>query len=98
MSGIGAGGHDVREVLGSRIVVCRVNGSLYAYRDGCPACGSEMKAATLVDSSLVCPACARRYDVRLAGRASDGGDGHMVPVPLLENESGVSVALAAARA
>jgi Fe-S cluster biogenesis protein NfuA/nitrite reductase/ring-hydroxylating ferredoxin subunit len=83
----------VREVGGARLVLCRVGGQLYAYRDACPACDAALGHARLTGSVLACPACGRRYDVRLAGRSLDERDVHLAPVPLLERETGVEIAL-----
>lgn len=88
----------VREVAGSRLVLCRVDQRLYAYRDACPGCGSALGKGRLVAAVLTCPACERPYDVRLAGRSLDSEDLHLAPVPLLERETGVEVALGGAAA
>jgi Fe-S cluster biogenesis protein NfuA/nitrite reductase/ring-hydroxylating ferredoxin subunit len=87
-----------REVTGERIVLCRLDETLYAYRDGCAACGSALAQGTLDGSLLGCPACGQRFDVRLAGRALERPDVHLVPLPLLEDESGVRIALGEAHA
>jgi len=87
-----------REVTGERIVLCRLDQTLYAYRDGCAACGSALSEGTLDGSLLGCPSCGQRFDVRLAGRALERPDVHLVPVPLLEDESGVRIALGEAHA
>lgn len=73
-------------VDGSAIVVWRLGETLYAYRDGCPACGAELASGGLADTVLTCPGCGTRYDVRLAGRGLDGTD-HLDPVPLLADDS-----------
>ena len=87
-----------REVIGERIVLCRLDETLYAYRDGCAACGSALAQGTLDGALLGCPSCGQRFDVRLAGRALERPDVHLVPVPLLEDDSGVRIALGEAHA
>lgn len=87
-----------REVTGERIVLCRLDETLYAYRDGCAACGSALADGTLDGFLLGCPSCGQRFDVRRAGRALERPGVHLVPVPLLEDESGVRIALGEARA
>jgi len=82
------------EAMGSRIVLCRVEGQLYAYRDSCPACGSAMGGGNVTGSLLVCPSCDRNYDPRLAGRSTESGGLYLEPVPLLEDQDGVRVAIA----
>jgi nitrite reductase/ring-hydroxylating ferredoxin subunit len=86
------------EVQGLRLVVCSVGGALYAYRDTCAACGSRIVAGDLQGQLLTCPSCGQRYDLRLAGRASDGGPLHLDPLPLLADSTGVRVALPAGAA
>jgi Fe-S cluster biogenesis protein NfuA/nitrite reductase/ring-hydroxylating ferredoxin subunit len=82
-----------REVDGGRIVLCRVGEDVYAYRDGCAACGAPLAGGRLDGHLLACPSCERRYDVRLAGRAMGSPDVHLVPVPLLADGGGIQVAL-----
>jgi Fe-S cluster biogenesis protein NfuA/nitrite reductase/ring-hydroxylating ferredoxin subunit len=83
------------EAMGSRIVLCRIDGQLYAYRDACPACGSAMGGGNVTHSLVVCPSCNRNYDPRLAGRSTESRGLHLEPVPLLEDQDGVRVAVAA---
>lgn len=85
---------SVHRIDGARVLVCRVDGRLYAYRDGCPGCGAELEKAPLAGGRLECPGCARRFDIRHAGRAvdSDGAE-PLVPVPLLEGVNGARLAL-----
>jgi Fe-S cluster biogenesis protein NfuA/nitrite reductase/ring-hydroxylating ferredoxin subunit len=86
------------EVAGTRILLCRLEGRLYAYRDACPGCGSSLTRGRVVGVALTCPTCSRRYDVRRAGRALGNEDLHLAPIPLLERETGVEVALGGATA
>lgn len=83
------------DAMGSRIVLCRLDGQLYAYRDSCPACGSSMDTGSVSGSMLVCPSCGRSYDARLAGRSEESRELHLEPVPLLEDRDGVKVIVAA---
>jgi Fe-S cluster biogenesis protein NfuA/nitrite reductase/ring-hydroxylating ferredoxin subunit len=78
---------------GTRVLVCSVRGTLYAYRDACAACAASLADASVVGSELTCPACSARYDVRLAGKAVDGAEGHLDPLPLLADSKGVRVAI-----
>jgi Fe-S cluster biogenesis protein NfuA/nitrite reductase/ring-hydroxylating ferredoxin subunit len=78
---------------GASVLVCSVRGTLYAYRDACAACGSSLAGGTLERELLTCPACAARYDVRLAGKALDDPAAHLDPLPLLADSRGVRVAL-----
>lgn len=83
-------------VNGSQLVILRVGQQLYAYRDGCPSCGGSIVGARLRGDMLDCPGCGRGYDVRHAGRAAGEAPG-LDPVPLLQDQSGVRVAVGALR-
>jgi Fe-S cluster biogenesis protein NfuA/nitrite reductase/ring-hydroxylating ferredoxin subunit len=75
------------------VIVCSVRGTLYAYRDGCAACGSSLADGTLEREQLGCPGCGARYNVRLAGRGLDDPALHLQPLPLLTDSAGVHVAV-----
>jgi Fe-S cluster biogenesis protein NfuA/nitrite reductase/ring-hydroxylating ferredoxin subunit len=79
---------------GLAVCVCAVRGTLYAYRDACPACGSSLGEGTLDREVLAC-GCGARYDVTRAGRGL-GAPGHLDPLPLLADSQGVRVAVPAA--
>lgn len=83
------------EAMGTRIVLCRIDGQLFAYRDVCPACGSSMGEGGIDGALLVCPSCSVNFDLRLAGRSMESRALHLDPVPLLEDRDGVRVAVAA---
>jgi Fe-S cluster biogenesis protein NfuA/nitrite reductase/ring-hydroxylating ferredoxin subunit len=86
----------VEDVGGERILFARLHGSTYAYRARCPGCGASLEDATLAGAELACAACARHYDVRVAGRAVDDAALHLDPVPLLaDGDGGMKVALGA---
>jgi Fe-S cluster biogenesis protein NfuA/nitrite reductase/ring-hydroxylating ferredoxin subunit len=85
-------------------VVCNVAGSLYAYTDRCPLCGSGLTGAKLVGTLLACPGCGQRYDVVRAGRGFGDSDEvapsstagvHLDPLPLLAENGGVRIAVPA---
>jgi Fe-S cluster biogenesis protein NfuA/nitrite reductase/ring-hydroxylating ferredoxin subunit len=86
----------VRAVAGEDVLFAALDGVPYAYRPGCPACGDPLRAAALHGAELECPGCARRYDVRHAGRCPSDAALHLEPVPLLVDGDGlVKVALGA---
>ncbi|MFE9258086.1 NifU family protein [Streptomyces sp. NPDC006879] len=89
-----SGESAVRDVAGLPVLLIRTRTGLYAYRDRCPGCGSRLGGGKLLPEDdparLRCPVCTAEYDVRLAGR---GERGHLEPVPLLENDHVVKVAL-----
>jgi Fe-S cluster biogenesis protein NfuA/nitrite reductase/ring-hydroxylating ferredoxin subunit len=80
-------------VAGKRLVVCRLEGKLYAYRNNCPACNMPFDAGALEEGLLRCP-LGHRYDVRHAGRCAEIPTAHLDPFPLLFEEGMVRVALA----
>src|SRR2546427_343583 len=90
---MGPGEMRALQVAGQRLVVCSISGALYAYRDTCAACGSRIDAGGLEGQHLTCPSCGQRYDLRLAGRASDGSPLQLDPLPLLADATGVRIAL-----
>ncbi len=77
------------------ITVCNVDGSLYAYRDRCAACGGVLEGARLDGSTLSCPTCRERFDVHLAGRGETRPGLHLAPLPLLSGDGAVHIALPA---
>ncbi len=86
--------HPVTAAAGDlTVLICAVRGTLYAYRDACPGCGSSLAAGRLDREELTCPACRARYNVRLAGQGLDESGLHLDPLPLLSDSHGVRVAL-----
>lgn len=81
------------EVQGARVLVCSANGNLYAYRNRCPSCHSSLDGGSLRGERLTCGGCSETYDVRLAGRSTNGSGLHLDPLPLLVAETGVRVAI-----
>jgi len=82
------------DAAGLPVLLCAVRGTLYAYRDACPACGSSLGGGGLERELLTCR-CGARYDVCRAGRGLDGADRHLDPLPLLSDSQGVRVAVPA---
>jgi Fe-S cluster biogenesis protein NfuA/nitrite reductase/ring-hydroxylating ferredoxin subunit len=78
---------------GVAVVVCSVRGTLYAYRDACPACGSSLADGRLDREVLTCPGCGVQYNVRLAGKSTADPAVHLDPLPLLADSQGVRVAI-----
>jgi Fe-S cluster biogenesis protein NfuA/nitrite reductase/ring-hydroxylating ferredoxin subunit len=95
LSGLPPGAALGVQVEGVPLAVCRVDGRLYAYRDGCPECGSALAGGRLDGPTLTCPGCGDRYDVQLAGRGAgvNGDTPHLDPVPLVGDDRQATVAL-----
>jgi Fe-S cluster biogenesis protein NfuA/nitrite reductase/ring-hydroxylating ferredoxin subunit len=78
---------------GVAVVVCSVRGTLYAYRDACPACDSSLAEGRLDREVLTCPGCGAQYNARLAGKSTADPAVHLDPLPLLADSQGVRVAI-----
>ena len=75
-----------------RLVICKVSGTLYAYRNRCPACNMPLDTGSFEGGFLSC-ALNHRYDVVHAGRCAAIPSAHLDPLPLLVQENVVKVAL-----
>jgi Fe-S cluster biogenesis protein NfuA/nitrite reductase/ring-hydroxylating ferredoxin subunit len=83
---LSGGGTLLKEVSGEPVLFAKLGDDFYAYRHLCPGCGVSLEEGILEGAELECPACARRYDVRLAGRCLEDPQLHLDPLPLLVNE------------
>lgn len=81
------------QLAGAALFVANLDGTLVAYLDTCPSCGSALTDGTLDGDVLACAGCGRGYDVRLAGRALADDGAHLSPLPLLPEQAGWKVAL-----
>jgi len=93
--------HRVR-VEGLDLVLCRLLSGVYAYRDCCPACAASFEGAGLQRSPatpgsavLTCRCCGAHFDIRKAGVDMDQPPRHLEPIPLLERDGVVEVAVRA---
>lgn len=85
-----------RQVAGRSVLFLRIGGILYAYGNTCPGCHRSLDTAQIDRTVLTCPHCAQAFDVVRAGRGLDtDADVHLDPVPLLEDEGRVKIALPA---
>ncbi len=80
---------------GLPIVLCSVRGTLYAYQDGCAACGAALGEGRLDREVLTCQ-CGATYDVSRAGRGLSDTTVHLNPLPLVTDSQGIRVAVPAA--
>jgi Fe-S cluster biogenesis protein NfuA/nitrite reductase/ring-hydroxylating ferredoxin subunit len=94
-------------VAGTTVLACRVGDRLFAYHDRCGSCGESLAGAALHrrlgsggdDAVLRCPRCHAHFDVVHAGACVDGNghaDAHLDPIPLLERDGVLSLAVAEA--
>jgi Fe-S cluster biogenesis protein NfuA/nitrite reductase/ring-hydroxylating ferredoxin subunit len=81
------------EINGAKVLLCRAGTAWYAYRDSCPSCGSSLTSEALRDDLLGCAVCDHHYDVRRAGACVDAAELHLDPLPLLQEDGRVKVAV-----
>jgi Fe-S cluster biogenesis protein NfuA/nitrite reductase/ring-hydroxylating ferredoxin subunit len=93
VAGLLPGERRVVEAAGIPLLVCSAQGSLYAYRNACAACGAGLGEAPLAGPRLACAACGQRFDVTRAGRGLDDEGLHLEPLPLLVDGGEVRVAV-----
>ena len=77
------------------LVVANVDGDLLAYRNACAACGAGLADAQLEGGTLSCAACSHSFELRLAGRSTEGSGLQLAPVPLLREGGEIRVVVAA---
>lgn len=96
MSSLVVDSFQVVDVLGQGVLLCRLNGTFYAYGGECPGCGNSLESAALKGSTLSCRQCGNSFDIMRAGRCLDQPSLHMEPYPLLEQAGKVKIALPSA--
>jgi Fe-S cluster biogenesis protein NfuA/nitrite reductase/ring-hydroxylating ferredoxin subunit len=93
--GLGVDQIVATDVEGNGLVIANVDGTLLAYHNRCAACnGEELDRGELTAGALACPACGRSYFLPRAGRSLDGDDLQLDPIPLLQEQGRIRVALA----
>ena len=81
------------EVGGLAVALARTGAGIYAYLDACPVCDSSLADAALDGRALRCPGCTAGFDVEAAGRGLDGTTAHLAPLPLLQRDGEVELAV-----
>ena len=90
-----------RQVAGLDVVLCRLGSALYAYRDVCGACGEAIAGAPVerrlgsgtAAAVLTCRSCHAHFAVQQAGRGLDDTNAHLAPLPLLERDGIIEIAV-----
>ncbi|HWF35674.1 MAG TPA: NifU family protein [Solirubrobacteraceae bacterium] len=94
VSSIGLAQLVATDVEGTGLVIANVDGTLLAYHNHCAACNGALDRGELADGALACPECGRSYFLPRAGRSLDGENLQLEPVPLLQEQGRIRVALA----
>jgi Fe-S cluster biogenesis protein NfuA len=83
------------DLEGRTVLMARLGETYYAYAERCPSCDQSLtgEPAALDGDVLTGGSCGVRYDARLAGRAIDRPRLHLEPLPLLDDVSGIRIAL-----
>jgi Fe-S cluster biogenesis protein NfuA/nitrite reductase/ring-hydroxylating ferredoxin subunit len=94
VSGLGLEQIVATDVEGNGLVIANVDGTLLAYHNRCAACGGALDRGELAGGALACPECGRSYFLPRAGRSLDGENLQLEPIPLLQEQGRIRVALA----
>ncbi|WP_020500149.1 NifU family protein [Sciscionella marina] len=82
-------------VGGVEVLLCHLGSTMYAYRDRCGQCGQRLGQVgiPIETGTLTCPQCGTGFDVRKAGIAEFEAGVHLDPLPLLESDGQLEIAL-----
>lgn len=91
----------IETIHDTAVLLCRLDGTVFAFLDRCARCESSLSGAALSrrlgaavgEAVLRCPACRAHYDVRRAGACLDEDGLHLDPLPLLTADGVSSVAV-----
>jgi Fe-S cluster biogenesis protein NfuA/nitrite reductase/ring-hydroxylating ferredoxin subunit len=89
---LGIGAMTQAPVGGVPLLLANVGGTLLAFRNACASCGGPLHRAELEGGLITCLGCSTQFELPLAGRAL-GEDIQLSPVPLLEEDGRVRVAV-----
>jgi len=80
------------EVEGMRILLCNLEGEVYAYRNACPGSVLPLEMGELKGHTLNCPWHNCLYDIR-TGKRLDGGTGRLQVIPAAIRDGMIQLAL-----
>jgi Fe-S cluster biogenesis protein NfuA/nitrite reductase/ring-hydroxylating ferredoxin subunit len=80
------------DVQGASVVVCKVSDTWYAYQNNCPACNMPLSTGILEGGLISCK-LGHRYDVQKAGKCTDDEILHLNPIPLIEQDGVLKIAV-----
>jgi len=81
------------DVEGVPVLFLHSGEELYAYRNQCARCSNALNTATLQWPLLTCFSCGQQYDVLRAGRALEGGEQNLEPLPLVLEKDRLRLAI-----
>ncbi len=80
------------EAEGMHILLCNLEGKVYAYRNACPGSILPLDVGQLKEYTLLCPWHNCVYDIR-TGKRLDGGTGHLQVIPAAIRDGMIQLAL-----
>lgn len=80
------------EAEGARILLCNLDGEVYAYRNACPGSVLPLDVGQLKGYTLLCPWHNCVYDIR-TGKRLDGGTGRLQVIPVAVRDGMIQLAL-----
>jgi nitrite reductase/ring-hydroxylating ferredoxin subunit len=75
------------------LIVCRIGGEFYAYRNGCAEGDRPLDDALFESPMLTCTCHGYSYDLRLRGSCVERPELHLEPLPVIVEDEKVKVAL-----
>jgi toluene monooxygenase system ferredoxin subunit len=84
------------DLSGERVLLCRVAGEVYAFRNRCPGSVLPLDLGRLDASTIICPWHECRFDAR-TGMRLDGGDGRLEVLPASTASGQIQIALGVMR-
>ncbi len=80
------------EADGAHILLCNLDGEVYAYRNACPGSILPLDVGQLKEYTLLCPWHNCVYDIR-TGKRLDGGSGRLQVIPVAIHDGMIQLAL-----
>jgi Fe-S cluster biogenesis protein NfuA/nitrite reductase/ring-hydroxylating ferredoxin subunit len=90
---LGSGELKTVDVDGVDVLLCNVEGDVYAFRNSCPVDGMSLAGACITGTVLVCPWHNCAYDARSGKRIDDTSGEGLSPVPIALRDGRVEVAV-----
>lgn len=85
------------EVERERVLLCRLSGEVYAFRNVCPGSALPLDLGRLDGTTLVCPWHECRFDAR-TGKRLDAGEGRLAVIPVSVSDGEIRLAVGVATA